>query len=68
MHGDVVHSRPVAVNFGTAAAPNVVVFYGANDGWLRAVNGNRTDAIGSIPAGGELWSFMPPDFLPKRSR
>ena len=42
MHGDVVHSRPVAVNFGTTDAPKVVVFYGGNDGWLRAVNGNRT--------------------------
>ncbi len=68
MHGDVVHSRPVAVNFGTATTPEVVVFYGANDGWFRAVNGNRTAAIGSMPAGAELWSFVPPDFLPKFSR
>ena len=67
-HGDVVHSRPVAVNFGTVAAPKVVVFYGANDGWFRAVNGNRTNAIGSVPAGAELWSFVPPDFLSKFSR
>jgi type IV pilus assembly protein PilY1 len=61
-HGDVVHSRPVAINFGTNASPNVVAFYGANDGMLRAVNGNRTSSIGSIPAGGELWAFMPPEF------
>lgn len=61
-HGDVVHSRPVAVNFGTDAAPVVAVFYGGNDGFLRAVNGNRSSAIGTIPAGGELWSFMPPEF------
>lgn len=65
MHGDVVHSRPVAINFGTAAAPKVVVFYGGNDGWLRAVNGNRADAIGSVAAGSELWSFAPPEFLSK---
>ncbi len=68
LHGDVVHSRPVAVNFGTAADPKVVVFYGGNDGWFRAVNGNRTAAIDSIPAGGELWSFAPPEFLSKFSR
>lgn len=61
-HGDVVHSRPVALNFGTDAAPSVVVFYGSNDGLLHAVNGNRTSEIGGIPAGGELWSFMPPEF------
>jgi type IV pilus assembly protein PilY1 len=68
MHGDVVHSRPVAVDFGTSGSPKVVVFYGANDGWLRAVNGNRADAIGSIAAGSELWSFAPPEFLSKFSR
>ncbi len=63
IHGDVVHSRPVALNFGSDDAnANVVVFYGSNDGWFRAVNGNRTNAIGSIPAGSEMWSFMPPEF------
>jgi type IV pilus assembly protein PilY1 len=68
IHGDVVHSRPVAINFGTDAAPVVVVFYGANDGMLRAVNGNRTAALGTIPAGGELWSFMPPEFYGSMQR
>lgn len=68
MHGDVVHSRPVAVNFGTSTAPKVVVFYGGNDGWFRAVNGNRADAIGTVAAGSELWSFAPPEFLSKFSR
>jgi type IV pilus assembly protein PilY1 len=62
VHGDVVHSRPVAINYGTDAAPEVVVFYGGNDGSLRAVNGNRTAAQGSFSAGSELWSFMPPEF------
>ncbi|MDO8958822.1 MAG: PilC/PilY family type IV pilus protein [Rhodocyclaceae bacterium] len=61
-HGDVVHSRPVAINFGTDVSPQVVVFYGGNDGVLRAVNGNRSGSIGSIPAGGELWGFIPPEF------
>lgn len=61
-HGDVVHSRPVALNYGTDAAPQVVVFYGGNDGVLRAINGNRSAAIGGAAAGSELWSFMPPEF------
>lgn len=61
-HGDVVHSRPIAINFGSDLSPAVVVFYGGNDGMLRAVNGNRTAAIGTTPAGGELWSFMAPEF------
>ena len=62
VHGDVVHSRPVAINYGTDAAPQVVVFYGGNDGVLRAINGNRSRAIGSAAAGDELWSFVPPEF------
>lgn len=62
-HGDVVHSRPVAINYGNDASPEVVVFYGGNDGILRAVNGNRSESIGSVPAGGELWSFVAPEFF-----
>ncbi len=65
VHGDVVHSRPVAINYGTDAAPQVVVFYGGNDGALRAINGNRSTTstlFGSAPAGSELWSFIPPEF------
>lgn len=61
-HGDVVHSRPVAVNYGTDASPQVVVYYGGNDGVLRAVNGNRSAAIGAYAAGVELWAFVPPEF------
>ncbi len=65
-HGDVVHSRPVAINFGTDASPSIVVFYGANDGVLRAVNGNRSASVtasgGSVAAGGELWGFVAPEF------
>jgi len=56
VHGDVVHSRPVAINYAASdtATPEVVVFYGANDGMLRAVNGNRN-------GGEELWSFVAPE-------
>jgi type IV pilus assembly protein PilY1 len=71
-HGDVVHSRPIAVNYGTDASPSIVVYYGGNDGMLRAVNGNRGDvtsaSTGSITsagntylAGDELWAFVPPE-------
>ena len=62
VHGDVVHSRPVALNFGTDANPEVIVFYGGNDGVFRAINGNRSNAIDSMNAGHELFSFMPPEF------
>jgi type IV pilus assembly protein PilY1 len=63
-HGDVVHSRPVAVDYG--GSTGVVVYYGANDGMLRAVNGNQTTTFTvsgtSYAAGQELWAFMPPEF------
>ena len=68
VHGDVVHSRPLAVNMGTDLAPEVVVFYGGNDGVLRAINGNRTAAIGSVAAGNEMFAFMPPEFYPNVKR
>lgn len=68
VHGDVVHSRPVAINHGTDASPKVVVYYGSNDGLLRAVNGNRAADIGSKTAGSELWSFVAPEFYPKIKR
>ena len=79
VHGDIVHSRPVPVNHGSNTSPSIVVYYGGNDGMLRAVNGNRgspTDStVGSITSGGntyaagaEMWSFMPPEFYGKIKR
>lgn len=74
VHGDVVHSRPVAINYGsdTTTARQVVVFYGANDGTLRAVNGNQDGELsigtGNFGPGEELWSFLPPEFFSKIKR
>lgn len=62
VHADVVHSRPVAINYGTDADPDVVVFYGGNDGMLRAVNGDRSGSFSGYAAGREIWSFMAPEF------
>jgi type IV pilus assembly protein PilY1 len=73
VHGDIVHSRPIALNYGTDEAPKVVVFYGGNDGVLRAVNGNRTTDIGVglgnvVVPGQEFWAFTPPEFYPQIKR
>ncbi len=67
-HGDVIHSNPLALSYNNNA--DVVVFYGGNDGMLRAVNGNRTAAFGNsaFAAGAELWAFMPPEFYPHIKR
>jgi len=63
LHGDVIHSQPVAIDYAADPNnPNVVVFYGANDGMLRAINGNRTTSHNSKAAGNEFWAFMPPDY------
>jgi type IV pilus assembly protein PilY1 len=70
VHGDVVHSVPLPINYGTDDAPNVVVYYGGNDGMLRAVNGNRDGGatIGGLAPGMEVWSFMAPEFYPNIKR
>lgn len=66
VHGDTLHSRPVALNYG--GSTGVVVFYGTNDGVYHAINGNQTATIGSVPAGGELWGFIAKDFYGKFNR
>lgn len=64
-HGDVIHSNPLAMSYSTSdpAAPDVVVYYGSNDGMLHAINGNQTRNIASTTPGKELWAFMPPEFF-----
>lgn len=56
VHGDVLHARPVVVNYG--GSTGIVGFYGSNDGFLRAVSGGLADTDGA-----ELWSFVPEEFL-----
>jgi len=66
LHGDVLHSRPAVINYG--GDTGVVVFYGANDGIFRAVNGNQGSTIDGVRPGGELWSFIAPEFHSKFKR
>jgi type IV pilus assembly protein PilY1 len=69
VHGDVVHSRPAPVNHGASDdTPQIVVYYGANDGMLRAINGDQTATFGGAAPGAELWAFMPPEFDSNVSR
>ena len=57
IHGDIVHSRPLPVNYG--GGTGVVVYYGGNDGPLRAVK---------TIDGTELWSFIAPEHHAKLRR
>jgi type IV pilus assembly protein PilY1 len=49
IHGDVLHSRPVVINYaGNPATCNTCgpwVFYGANDGMLRATRGGQDGTL-----------------------
>jgi Tfp pilus tip-associated adhesin PilY1 len=57
--GDPLHSEPVIVNYGDIDSDGndeTMVFFGANDGMLHAVNDED---------GTEAWAFIPPDLLPK---
>lgn len=56
IHGDVVHSRPLPINYGSG---NVVVYYGANDGMFRAVDATN---------GREKWAFLPYEFNSRLQR
>ncbi|MDO8456408.1 MAG: PilC/PilY family type IV pilus protein [Burkholderiaceae bacterium] len=66
IHGDVLHSRPVVVNYGDTRG--LVIYYGANDGVFRAVNGSQTQDLGTVPAGGELWGLVLKEHFPQLNR
>lgn len=61
LHGAVLHSRPVAINYGarsgySASNPDVRVVYGSTDGYLRMLSNTSTSGAQS---GVESWAFMP---------
>lgn len=66
VHGDVVHSRPVVINYNRNGLDNgtdVVVFYGSNDGIFHAIKGGTTDTDGT-----EKWGFVPQELFSKLLR
>ena len=56
IHGDVIHSRPLPLNFGSSG---IFVFYGSNDGFFRAVEAET---------GKEHWAFVAPEFFSRMQR
>jgi type IV pilus assembly protein PilY1 len=56
VHGDVIHSRPLAIDYGDPTG--VVVYYGSNDGAFRAVDGS---------SGHERWAFVANEFFSART-
>ena len=64
IHGDVLHSRPVVINYNRVPGDNdVVIFYGANDGMFRAVKGGT-----GATDGYEKWAFIPSEFYNRFKR
>jgi len=61
IHGDVLHSRPVVINYG--GETGIYAFYGANDGALHAVKGGQ-----AVTDGSEAWSFVAPEHYSKLGR
>tara|TARA_R110002110_G_scaffold415765_1_gene655149 strand:- start:29397 stop:32954 length:3558 start_codon:yes stop_codon:yes gene_type:complete len=65
--GGVLHSQPLAVNYGARAAgysavnPDVRVFFGSNDGVLHALRNTQPSGRES---GEESWAFIPLQQLP----
>lgn len=62
VQGDVLHSRPAVIDYG--GSTGVVIFYGSNDGTLRAVSGEQSGSN----AGRELWSFVPEEMFGRLKR
>jgi type IV pilus assembly protein PilY1 len=76
-HGDVLHSRPAVVNYGrTGSVENdVYIYYGTNDGGLRAVKGGLAAITGDthpngdpVQPGDERWTFVPKEVFGKFDR
>jgi len=59
IHGDVLHSRPVVLNYSASTTSNnVYLFYGGNDGVFRAIKGGQAATDGL-----EQWAFIPKEFF-----
>lgn len=60
MMGDIIHSRPKAINYGCSGdgcIPDIRLVFGANDGFFRMINDGHGDQ------GEENWAFMPREML-----
>ena len=70
--GDVLHSAPVAVNYGhrrgsgySVLNPDVRLLFGSNDGYLRMLRNTRPDGAED---GSESFAFMPLELMSRQAR
>ncbi|MBW8184373.1 pilus assembly protein [Shewanella nanhaiensis] len=57
--GDALHSKPLALNFGTKSAPDVRIVMGTNHGFLHMFKDDSSS--NSVT---ETWAFIPYELLP----
>jgi len=55
--GDPLHSKPLAINYGTSSSPDIRVLIGTNAGFMHMFK----DSGASVT---ESWAFMPYELLP----
>jgi type IV pilus assembly protein PilY1 len=55
--GDPLHSKPLAINYGTESSPDIRILLGTNAGFLHMFK----DSGSSVE---ESWAFMPQELLP----
>jgi type IV pilus assembly protein PilY1 len=59
--GDSLHSKPVVVSYGGSEEnPDLTLYYTTNDGYLHAIN-----PVAADDADLEVYSFIPPEMLPR---
>jgi len=67
--GDILHSKPLPLNYGDSdgsaggygvSNPDIRLFFGSNDGWLRQVKNTLPNGTES---GSEIWAFMPQEVM-----
>lgn len=66
--GDAIHSRPIAINYGARTGysrsnPDIRLFMGSNDGYLRQFRNTNPDADGATESGEEVWGFIPRELM-----
>ncbi len=59
--GDPLHSKPLAINFGTSDSPDIRIIMGTNHGFLHMFKDSGDDVS-------ETWAFMPYELLPNISK
>ncbi len=58
---DMMHSQPVAINYGGASTPDIRLVVGSNAGFLHMFKDN--DSANTVS---ESWAFIPYELLPKQ--